>query len=270
MVEKCLESNYRLVEAMAVQQVTGDNNMLLIGVGNAGGRAAYYVFQRGSLPGLRICAMDSDADALQQLSGLNTILLPETVDAEAGEEVSHPVLHAALDAQFPTVHLLLVVTGLGGRAGCYYTLETLRYARSKKLACAAIVAMPHSFDSPELHARAETGLRQLREITPAVQLLPCQEFGELFLDKSREEAYPQAARWLAESSIGFLYPFAKFKIPKRVSGKAGRKEDPNQLTFIFSDQPRGIFTGGLPSNFYGQNLDIPTFQRRNIEIDPGE
>jgi hypothetical protein len=59
-------------------------------------------------------------------------------------------------------------------------------------------------------------------------------------------------------------------MPKRVSGKAGRKEDPNQLTFVFSDQPRGIFTGGLPSNFYGQNLDIPTFQRRNIEIDPGE
>ena len=163
-----------------------------------------------------------------------------------------------------------MVTGLGGRTGCYYTLETLRYARSKKLACAAIAAMPHSFDSPELHARAETGLRQLREITPAVQLLPCQEFGKLFLDKSQEEAYPQAARWLAESSIGFLYPFAKFNIPKRASGKAGRKEDANQLTFVFSDQPRGIFTGGLPSNYYGQNLDIPTFQRRNIEIDPGE
>lgn len=255
---------------MGTQTMTGDNNMLLAGIGNAGGRAAYYVFQRGSLPGLRICAMDSDPAALLQLSGLNTVLLPEPVDPEAEGGGSLAVLHSALDAQFPTIHLLLVVTGLGGRAGCYYTIETLRYARSKKLACAAIVAMPHSFDSPEQHARAETGLRQLREITPAVQLLPCQEFGTLFLDKSREEAYPQAARWLAESSIGFLYPFAKFKPAKKISGKAGRKEDPNQLMFVFSDQPRGIFTGGLPSNYYGQNFDIPTFQRRNIEIDQGE
>jgi len=259
---------------MAIQQITGDNNMLLIGVGNAGGRAAYYVYQRGSLPGLRIGAMDSDEAALQQLSGLNTVLLPAPEEApdETGDAADerHSVLYSALDAQFPTIHLLLVVTGLGGRAGCYYTLETLRYARSKKLACAAIVAMPHSFDSPELHSRAETGLRQLREITPAVQLLPCQEFGALFLDKTREEAYPQAARWLAESSIGFLYPFAKFPPPKRVSGKGARKEDPNQLQFVFSDQPRGIFTGGLPSNYYGQNFDIPTFQRRNVNIDPGE
>jgi cell division GTPase FtsZ len=255
---------------MAAQQITGDNNMLLVGVGNAGGRAAYYVFQRGSLPGLRICAMDSDEEALQRLSGLNTVKLPSPPESDDNPETDLSVLHAALEAQFPTIHLLLVLTGLGGRTGCYYTLETLRYARSKKLACAAIVAMPHSFDSPDLHTRAETGLRQLREITPAVQLLPCQEFGSLFLDKSREEAYPQAARWLAESSIGFLYPFAKFKTPKRVASKSNRKGDPNQLTFVFNDQPRGIFTGGLPSNYNGQNLDIPTYQRLNADIDPGE
>jgi hypothetical protein len=254
---------------MASQHNPGDNNMLLIGVGNAGGRAAYYVFQRGSLPGLRICAMDSDEEALQQLNGLNTIHLPLPSE-DAGDAPDLSFLHTALAAQFPTIDLLLVVTGLGGLTGCYYTLETLRYARLQKLACAAIVAMPHSFDTLELHARAETGLRQLREITPAVQLLPCQEFGPLFLDKSREEAYPQAARWLAESSIGFLYPFAKFKVAKRGAGKGARKDAGNQLTFVFSDQPRGIFTGGLPSNYQGQNLDIPTYQRLNVDIDPGE
>jgi len=263
---------------MAIVQNIGETNMLLLGVGNAGGRAAYYVFQRGSLPGLRICAMDSDPEPLKLLNGLNTVLLPEPEQTLAEDESSSlpaeqqalQVLHEALDAQFPTIQLLLVVTGLGGRTGYYYTLETLRYARKKSLACAAVVAMPHSFDAPELHSRAEVGLQQLREITPAVQLLPCAEFGHLFLHKAREEAYPQAARWLAESCLGFLHPFAKLKFSNKPTAKGSKKDDPNQLTFIFSDQPRGIFTGGLPSNYYGQNLDLPTFQRLKIEIDDGK
>lgn len=261
---------------MSIQNIS-ETNMLLLGVGNAGGRAAYYVFQRGSLPGLRICALDSDPEPLKLLNGLNTILLPEPPEDIAADQSADPLaesavqmLHQALDAHFPTIQLLLVVTGLGGRTGYCYTLETLRYAKQKSLACAAVVAMPHSFDTPAQHTRAEVGLQQLREITPAVQILPCAEFGHLFLHKARDEAYPQAARWLAESCLGFLHPFAKLKFSNRPPAKSGRKDDPNQLTFIFSDQPRGIFTGGLPSNYYGQNFDLPTFQRLKIDIDDGK
>ncbi len=259
-------------------QPDGETNMLLLGVGNAGGRAAYYVFQRGSLPGLRICALDSEPEALKLLNGLNTVLLPKPAEDDHPEEIAEVPpdqtaqqhLHQTLDAHFPTIQLLLVVTGLGGRTGCYYTLEILRYAQKNSLSCAAVVALPHRFDSAAQHTRAEIGLQQLRAITPAVQLLPCAEFGHLFLHKAREEAYPQAARWLAESCLGFLHPFAKHKFTSRPPARSGRKDDPNQLTFIFSDQPRGIFTGGLPSNYYGQNLDLPTFQRLKIEIDDGK
>ncbi|NLZ64609.1 MAG: hypothetical protein GX902_12465, partial [Lentisphaerae bacterium] len=117
---------------MSIQNIS-ETNMLLLGVGNAGGRAAYYVFQRGSLPGLRICALDSDPEPLKLLNGLNTILLPEPPEDIAADQSADPLaesavqmLHQGLDAHFPTIQLLLVVTGLGGRTGYCYTLETLR------------------------------------------------------------------------------------------------------------------------------------------------
>jgi|LSQX01.2.fsa_nt_gb cell division GTPase FtsZ len=245
-----------------------ENNMLLIGVGKAGGKAAYYVLQRGGLPGLRICVMDSDAEALGHIQGLNTILLPENEEQNAEEKYKN--LHEALEAQFPALQLLLVVCGLGGRTGCHYSLEILRHARRHNLACAAIVAMPHSFDALEMHSRASGALKELREITPAVQLLPCQEFGKLFVDKSQQEAYPQAARWLAETSLGFLHPFVDNSAPGRKEAKNKLDEANNQLTFTFQDQPLGIFAGGLPSKYYGENLDLPSCQRLKIHIDPGE
>ena len=243
--------------------------MLLIGVGKAGGKAAYYVFQRGGLPGLRICVMDSDAEALRHMHGLNTILLP-LPEKEDSEEEQHRILHSALEAQFPSVQLVLVLCGLGGRTGCHYSLQILRHAQRHALACAAIVAMPHSFDAPELHSRAAEGLQELRQITPAVQLLPCQEFGKIFVDKSQQEAYPQAARWLAETCLGFLHPFVDYSSPERKSTKGKLNKENNQLTFIFQDQPLGIFAGGLPSKYYGENLDQPSYQRLKVHIDSGD
>jgi len=43
-----------------------------------------------------------------------------------------------------------------------------------------------------------------------------------------------------------------------------------QLFFSFSELSLGIFSATEPTRYNGQNLDVPTFQRRGIGIDRGD
>ena len=290
------------------------SNMLLLGLGNVGGRAAVYALHRGGLPGLRLAALDSDSDALELLKGndINAELLPPPsrrqppqLDAQAPQpapavttsdsgleleegapdftpntapqpatgDASQPAiltseglekLHAFLDSQFPTLRLLVTVFGLGGDSGGLYGLEAIRYAKEHGLACGAVVILPHPFENPSRHAAANARLQELHALTQAHIVLPCAEFVPLFDDSTKDDAFPQGVRWLAECSLGFLRPFALRKPTRKIQSSSS---DKGQLTFVFTDQPTGIFVGTQPTNLYGKNLDIPTFKRLNIEFE---
>lgn len=61
--------------------------------------------------------------------------------------------------------------------------------------------------------------------------------------------------------------------PARPARRRARRDDaaPAQDLLPFPEQQLGIFAGALQPTFLnGENLDIPTFQRRNIAIDRGE
>ena len=65
---------------------------------------------------------------------------------------------------------------------------------------------------------------------------------------------------------------------ERPAGKGRRpvpvapgEEPPKQGTLTFPEQQLGLFAGSSQHTFHnGENLDIPTFQRRNIPVDAGE
>jgi cell division protein FtsZ len=48
------------------------------------------------------------------------------------------------------------------------------------------------------------------------------------------------------------------------------KEEAVQLELPFKTQSRGIFTNSTPTIFKGEDLDIPTFQRKDIHLDKGK
>jgi len=261
-------------------------DILLLGIGTAGSRSAYYVFQHGSLPGLRITAMDSDVNALQKYSGLNTVEMPVPEKLETAAEIEDPermpeVLKNALDAHFASIAMVLVVAGMGGKTGGRYALQAVSYAKQHAIPCAAVVLLPHEFEGEEHRIEAENNLTILSSMIQTVMVLPCVEFMQLFPNQSRKEIFPQAVRWMAECSLGFLKTFSRIptrkKKPFKKMGKNGEEKpeidpdsDENQLEFMFSDEPRGIFVGGFPSNYDGQNLDIPTYERQSIAIDCAE
>ena len=276
------------IKAITTDSPTSGSNMMLFGIGNVGGRAVFYALQRGSLPGLRLFAADDDAEALSLLKGVNTAVLPPpstvavpaAMDAapstdEVLETTFEPglsaagktALHELLAAQASTLQLLTIVCGLGGETGGLYGLEAIRYAKEHGLACAAVVIMPHPFESEERKQAAAIRLRELEELAQAHIVLPCAEMFPLFGEETDTEAFSQGVRWLAECSLGFLRPFVARSGRRRPKQAFAETADGSQLTFVFDDHPTGIFVGVPPTNIDGQNLDIPTWRRRNIEFE---
>ena len=118
---------------------------------------------------------------------------------------------------------------------------------------------PHDFDSEECKWTAQSTLDTLRAQHFKVLSLDCQTFGALFPDASREAAYSQAVRWIAETTLGYL---KLFSLQENSRSGAGKGPTDKQRTRLGTDSlPRGIFTG-VPATFYnGENLDLPTYWR---------
>jgi hypothetical protein len=57
---------------------------------------------------------------------------------------------------------------------------------------------------------------------------------------------------------------------KRTAGLHKRRQDGHQPELPLVTQTPGIFAGAQQTNIGGQNLDIPTFQRRGIILDVGD
>lgn len=239
-------------------------DILLLGIGTAGSRTAYYIYQRGGLPGLRILAVDS-GDAVQEIpSALASAQLPPPPKMPVGEAAreANESLNTIIDAHLRGARMLFIVTCLGGNTGAYYTQSALLYAKIHNLPAAALVAMPHEFDSDECKWTADSTLDTLRAQHFKVLSLDCQAFGHLFPDQDREAAYPQAVRWIAETTLGYLKLFTlggNAQLGSVNAGTPGRSR-PN---LPVDDMPRGIFTNVPATFFNGENLDLPTFWRQH-------
>ena len=244
--------------------MSNSGDILLLGIGTAGSRAAYYIYQRGALPGLRILAVDS-GDAVREIpSALQSAQLPLPPKMPVGEAAreANEVLNSIIDAHLNDARMLFIVTCLGGNTGAYYTQTALDYAKTRGIPAAALVAMPYEFDSDECKWIANDALDTLRAQHFKVLSLDCQAFGAFFPDQEREAAYPQAVRWIAETTLGYLKLFTL--------GESSRQGNPNAIAaghsmpnMALDDLSRGIFTNVPATFFNGENLDLPTFWRQH-------
>lgn len=239
-------------------------DILILGIGTAGSRAAYYLYQRGELPCARIIAVDSDEGQLDTLPTLHTILVPPPPSLPVGSaaEQAKQAFLAALDEPLVTAKMLVVVTCLGGNTGDYYTQFALEAAQSQDIPSFTFAALPHAFDSEEYRNCATQTLGILKAQHFFVITLDCAKFGQFFPDISKDNAYAQAVRWIAESTIGYMKLFAQ---PKVDAEKRAAQYSKSKV-MNFDEMPRGIFAGTYPTIIDNQNLDIPTYLRLNLDI----
>lgn len=235
----------------------GEIDILLLGLGQTGCRAACYVHQRGGLPGVRLIAADLSEQMRELQAGFPTLILrPPDADGLCRD------LQELLETQTASARAGLILAALGELDETL--LQAVALAAAAQLPMAVYLAVLST--EPLTPAELEL-LRQLRQLHPAVQLLSCPDFAGLFADQSAEERQPQADRWLAENAMIFLRPFARpLSRPER-SAASGN----GQLDLMFASQPRGIFTGrpGGAAVDDENNLDIPTYLRLHLDIDDG-
>lgn len=233
---------------------------LVLGIGTAGSRAAYYLYQRGFLKNVRICAVDSDAEELSTLPTLQRIQVPNppTVPVGAQAEQACAILHDNLEKVLPQVQMVVVVVSLGGATGDFYTQAALQCAQAHGVPAVTFAALPHAFDSEDVRNSASRTLEVLRAQHFEVLALDCAKLGQFFPDGSQENAYIQAVRWIANTVIGYMTLFTRSheENAPAVAEQPGRKK-----TVKFDEMPRGIFTSTYPTIVDQQNLDIPTFLR---------
>lgn len=238
--------------------------ILLVGIGTAGSRAAFYLYQRGALENGRILAVDSDPEQLQRLHTLDTLAVPPPPALPAGAQAARAreALETGLESRLQDCQMLMVVTCLGGKVCSFYAQVALGMARSRGIPAVAAAALPHAFDSTECQERASQTLEVLFAQHFHVLPLDCAQMGPLFPDPSRENAYEQAVRWIGETAIGYLALFLQPRVDAR---RRGDSEDRKRM-MEFDELPRGIFASLRPAILNQQNLDVPTCIRLKLDI----
>lgn len=242
--------------------------IVILGIGTAGARAAYYLYQRGELQSAGIYAVDSDENQLATLPTMQTILVPLPPSLPVGNaaEQARQAFRAALEEPLAQAKMLVVVTCLGGNTGDFYTQFALEAAQSKGIHSFTFAALPHAFDSEEYRNCASQALGILESQHFKIITLDCQTFGKYFPDPSQENAYAQAVRWLAETTIGYMKLFAQSKVD--IERRAALRSKSKVMNF--DEMPRGIFSATFPTIIDNQNLDVPTYLRLNLDIEDNQ
>ncbi|MGN0867302.1 MAG: hypothetical protein ACI4SG_06480 [Oligosphaeraceae bacterium] len=239
--------------------------ILLLGMGTAGSRAAFYLYQRGALDAQSILAVDSDAPQLEALRTLQCLQVPPppALPAGAAAQNAREALEQGLAPRLEGCQMLLVVTCLGGATGDFYTQAVLLLARQRGIPAVTIAALPHAFDSRELQEQAAQTLGVLQAQHFEVLTLNCGRLGQFFPDARRENAYAQAVRWIAETAIGFVTLFTLPRVD--APGSPNSLDHPKGMDF--DEMPRGIFAGLRPAIWEQQkNLDVPTYLRLHLSL----
>ena len=240
-------------------------SILLLGMGTAGARAAFYLYQRGALDAQSILAVDADAEQLASLRTLQCLPVPPPPALPAGTAAQNAreALEQGLSSRLAGCQMLLVVTCLGGATGDFYTQAVLLLAQQRGIPAVTIAALPHAFDSRELQERAAQTLGVLQAQHFEVLTLNCGRLGQFFPDVSRENAYAQAVRWIAETAIGFLTLFTLPRVD--APGSPNSLDHPKGMDF--DEMPRGIFASLRPAIWDSRgNLDVPPYLRLHLSL----
>ncbi len=236
------------------------NIILMLGVGTAGTRAAYYIHQRNGCtrPNWRIMGLDSDREALSQLPLMNTRPLPAAPALPTGHNADEARLAAdrILD-DCCSADLIVLLACLGGYTASFYSQAILDYARKHGIRAIAVAGLPHDTDSEEEKNRAAATLGVLQAQHFDILTLDCAGMGALFPTQNREAAYQQAIIWLCNAATGYVELFSE---PLKQS------DTPPEEPPDFSEMPRGIFLNCRHTFIDNVDMDIPTYLRRQIKL----
>ena len=278
--------------------VSGVPRCVLLGLGQGGCAAAEYVHKHYGQGNLQLLLADT-AEATEPPASASAASRRLLFGREqAGGEGCHgdrALAAAAFQAdqvlfgeQLGACRLLLVTVTLGGGTGTGVLLPLVEYAAGMGLPVLVLASTPYSFEGEDRVQLSDAERRRLQELCRAFVVLPADALqGTMPAVPAVDVAFGRLALWLGEVAAGMLQPYinplpepplAKDSASPAIAtskgvgakGKMLSSKAQEQLFFSFSELSLGIFSATEPTRYNGQNLDVPTFQRRGIGIDRGD
>ncbi|MDD4098072.1 MAG: hypothetical protein PHC30_04825 [Lentisphaeria bacterium] len=229
-------------------------HLMIIGFGPGGRRAAESLRQSRAGFGATLVLAGGDlpdGGAAHEHLQLSEILEP------SGEQLSQIIRRG---------RLVVLTADLGGGVE-EALLAVARRCREQSKPCLAVVTLPFSQSDTDARQAADSAYADLLEESDLAIGLDLDLLATCLPDQAAPELDKAAARWLLECTRGVLAPMlpTTAKTPGKGAEAPGRG-GLEQLSLELAEMSLGIFCADNPSQYHGQNYDIPTFQRKGVKI----
>lgn len=155
-------------------------NILVIGVGGAGGNAVNYMISSG-LMGVRFLVANSDAQALALSKSKNQIQLGVNITHGLGAGANPDIGEAAARDSLEEIILnisdadmVIIVAGLGGGTGSGAAPVIAKAARQNNILTIGAVTKPFQFEGAKRMKNAESALVELQRFVDTLLVIPNQ------------------------------------------------------------------------------------------------
>jgi len=153
-----------------------NSTIKIFGIGKAGVRSLEQLCLAG-LSAVQFVAADSDPASLAASSAADKIHLDKKLLSRLGHAPRGALEHqiAVVKSACSGVQAVIIVAGLGGRAGTQFALAVAKAAREAGAHVFAFVTLPFDCEGKVHHSTAYHGLEHLRELTDALFCLSHQD-----------------------------------------------------------------------------------------------
>ena len=189
-----------------VKSIAGDNvsnleldaesNIMVIGVGGAGGNAVNYMYQNG-ITGVNFVVCNTDAKALNNCNVKNKVQMGPGLgagnDPSRGKELaieSEEQLRSLLETS--GVKMLFIAAGMGGGTGTGASPVIAKLAHELKILTVAVVTMPFRMEGPGRYASALEGVKELNEWVDSILIIDNERLRMLYGRLPLKEAFGKA------------------------------------------------------------------------------
>lgn len=178
----------------------------VVGVGGAGNNAINGMIE-ANLAGVEFIAINTDAQALELSKAMRCLPIGKTMLGAGGDpELGRLAMEEDRDKLYDLLmdtDMLFVTAGMGGGTGTGASPIVAQVAREMGILTVAVVTKPFLFEGRQRIARAEEGIRRLKEHVDTLILIPNQRLVAVIEKGTRlKDAFRKADEVLLQATRG--------------------------------------------------------------------
>ncbi len=168
----------------------------VIGVGGGGNNAVNHMFHQG-IKDVEFIVCNTDAQALETSPVQIKLQIGENglgagANPEQGRDAAIESREEIKELLCQNTKMLFITAGMGGGTGTGAAPEIAKIARELDILTVGIVTMPFGFEGKPKYARAEAGIKELKQYCDTVLVILNDKLREVFSNLTMSNAFSQA------------------------------------------------------------------------------